>query len=452
MIEGIKNARKEIQRIMDMDAADIASLPALWRYASALLRLLWQVVRRFVEDRCIQRASALAYASLLAMVPLLVLCFSIFSSFPVFEATASRVLNWGLQFLIPASQDALKDYLGSVTGKSGALSAFGVVGLLITVTALLTTVEEAFNDIWRVPTARPLLSRFFVFWSLLTLSPVLIAISMSITSYFAALPVLQGMAAGASNIRHIPFLLPWLISSAGMTALYKLLPNTNVPLSHAIFGGLLAGALFELSKYGFTFYVRKMADNYENIYGVLATLPLLLLWIYLVWVIVLVGAEMAFCLQHPEASRRCANWLTRPGVRHFYQHLIVMRAAQALQLGKPLRLSELGRETDLPSSLLQHWLGELEEKHLLRRLSEPDDAWLLARNPASLTLREICDIIIPPAIDIPNAYSDHPLSQRLQELQAHQQPQCHETAGAVTLQDLLSRIPPSQEKTADGRV
>ncbi len=433
----IRKIGKRLRRTMDMDAADIANLPALWRHLSNLLRLLWRMTRRFVEDRCIQRASALAFATLLAIVPLLVLCFSVFSSFPVFESTASRVLDWGLQFLMPTTQDTLKRYLDSVTGKSAALSAFGVVGLLITVTALLNTVEEAFNDIWRIRQARPLLARFFIFWSLLTLSPMLIAISTSITSYFAALPALQGMAAGASSIRQVPFLLPWLISSAGMTALYKLLPNTHVPLSRAIVGGMVAGALFELSKYGFTLYVRGMTTNYENIYGVLATLPLLLLWIYLVWFVVLIGAELVFCLQHPERSQRHGAWMLRPGIRHFHHYLILLRAAQALQRGRILCLADLAKETRVSTSDLQQRCEELAAQGLLRRLREPDDGWTLARDPASLTLEDIHRRMIPQGVEIPDTHDEHPLGRILRQTHDRLHEERKSMLDGISLRDVL---------------
>lgn len=429
---------QHIRRILDMDAADIASLPAMWRYTSATFRFCWRVLGRFIDDHCIQRASALGYATLLAIVPLLVLAFSVFAGFQVFESYADKATDWVLQNFVATSQDTLKTYLGSVTDKTGALSAFGIIGLLFTVTALLNTVEEAFNDIWRVTTPRPLLTKFFIFWSLLTLSPILMGASISITSYFAALPVLRDMAEGASTLQHIPFIVPWLISTAAMTTLYKLLPNTNVPFSHAIIGGMVAGALFETSKFGFTFYVTEMA-NYKKVYGALGTLPVFLLWLYLVWVVVLIGAEVAFCSQHPEKSKRHGAWLLRPSVRHFYQHLILLRAAQAFEQGETLTITMIAKETGLGKSMLKIWFEEMEEKGLLRLLAGEKSEWVSARNPAILHLYDVHQQLNGASLEVPDTYVNTALGRTLSGVHFRMQREQSEYLGDITLQQLMNK-------------
>ncbi len=426
------------RRVLDMDAADLASLPAIWRYTSAIFRFSWRVLARFVDDHCIQRASALGYATLLAIVPLLVLAFSVFAGFQVFESYADKMTDWVLQNFVATSQDTLKAYLGSVTDKTGALSAFGIIGLLFTVTALLNTVEEAFNDIWRVTTPRPLLTKFFIFWSLLTLSPILMGASISITSYFAALPVLRDVAQGASSLQHIPFVVPWLISTAAMTTLYKLLPNTNVPFSHAIIGGMVAGALFESSKFGFTFYVTEMA-NYKKVYGALGTLPVFLLWLYLVWVVVLIGAEVAFCSQHPEKSKRHGAWLLRDGVRNFYQHLIVLRAAEAFDQGNTLTINTLAKETKLGRTMLQTWCEDLEQKGLLRRLAEGEHEWIIAKNAAILHLYDLHHILNGSTMEIPEQYTDTSFGRTLSGVHIRLQREQIECLGEITVQQLLEK-------------
>ncbi|MDX8403925.1 MAG: YihY family inner membrane protein, partial [Mariprofundaceae bacterium] len=275
--------KEQLQRAMEMDVSEIASLPALKRYTFSLLRFFWRVIRRFVEDKCIQRASALGYASLLAIVPLVALGFSIFTSFQAFDVVAGNVRDALFEYLLPTSQLAVQGYLGQVADKATALSIFGVLGILFIATALLNTMEEALNDIWRISRSRSWLSKFITFWSVLTLSPILIGASLTITSYFVALPVIRDVAEGASVVSHIPFLLPWIISSIAMAALYMVLPNTSVPFRFAVTGGLIAGALFELTKLGFAFYVTELA-NYEKLYGALGTIPVFLIWLYLIWV------------------------------------------------------------------------------------------------------------------------------------------------------------------------
>jgi len=423
-----------------MDVADIASLPALKRHSASLLRFTSRLTHRFIKDKCIQRASALAYASLLAIVPLMVLGFSVFTSFQAFDTISGHVRGALLEYLIPTSQEVVQNYLGSITDKAGTLSIFGIIGLLITATALLNTMEEAFNDIWRISRKRPLFSKFITFWSLLTLSPILLGASISITSYFAALPIIQNVAEGASAIQHIPFLLPWLISSGAMTALYMALPNTSVPMRHALIGGMIAGALFELSKLGFTFYVTELA-NYEKIYGALGTLPVFLVWLYLVWVVVLVGAEATFCLQHPEQSQRHEKWLVRTGIRNFFFHLILLRAAQAIQEGRSLHLSELIEETKVPGNIMQEWLDNLCDKGLLKQVVTADSrgAWVLGMGATSLTLKKVYDVLHPSVMEVPDGWQDSTLGSRLNGLYFRMQREHDVYLSDISIQSLLEK-------------
>jgi len=409
--------KKQLLQMMNMDVADVASMPALKRYTAAILRFSWRVTNRFVADRCIQRASALGYASLLAIVPLVVLGFSIFTSFQAFDVVSNHVRSALLEYLLPTSQHVVEDYLGNIADKAGALSAFGIIGLLFTAVALLNTMEEAFNDIWRISRTRPLLSKFIVFWSMLTLSPILIGASISITSYFTALPIIRDVAVGASAIRDIPFLVPWMISTIAMTSLYVALPNTRVPLRHAIVGGMVSAALFECTKIGFAFYITELA-NYEKIYGALGTLPVFLIWLYLIWIVLLFGAEVTFCLQNPEKSRRQQLWLKRPDIQLFFSYLALIRAAEALQQGKTLKFNSFLEETGLSANIIQEWLDHLGDKHLLQRVIDQEDlndqdSWALAIDPHLCSMAEIHDILIGKALAIPPEWSDSPIAQAL---------------------------------------
>jgi len=406
--------KQQIGKMLEMDVADIASLPALFRHTTHLLRFSIRVIDRFLADKCIQRASALAYASLLAIVPMVALGFSVFTSFQAFDAIAGNVSDALLSYLLPTSQKAVQEYLGTVTDKTTAISVFGVIGLLFTATALLNTIEEAFNDIWRITRARAWLSKFITFWATLTLAPILIGASISITSYFAALPVIRHVAEGASMISQLPFIVPWLMSSLAMATLYCVLPNTSVPFRYATVGGLVAGALFEWTKFGFAFYVTEVA-NYERLYGALSTLPIFLIWIYLIWVIVLLGSEIAFCLQHPEQSHRQNSSFQKPGVRQFYSHLILLRAAQALHAGNTLKMHDLIEETDLPNNILQEWLDQLCSIGLLRCTSSGNDesGWLPGFDAEQMTLFEIFHRLNETPMQVPENWQETSLGRQL---------------------------------------
>jgi len=430
--------KQYIGKMLDMDMADIASLPALFRHATQLLRFSVRVLERFLGDKCIQRASALAYASLLAIVPMVALGFSVFTSFQAFDVMASTVSHTMLNYLLPTSQKAVQDYLGTVADKTTAISVFGVIGLLFTATALLNTVEEAFNDIWRITRARAWLSKFITFWATLTLAPILIGASISITSYFTALPVIKHVAEGASYISQAPFLLPWMMSSLAMAALYCVLPNTSVPFRYAAIGGLVAGALFEWAKLGFAFYVTEVA-NYERLYGALSTLPIFLIWIYLIWVIVLLGSEIAFCLQHPEQSHRQHSRFQQPGIRQFYSHLILLRAAQALHVGKMLNMADLIDETQLPSNILQEWLDQLCSIELLRPTTASNDesGWLPGVAAEQLSLFDIFHRLNDSPMDVPDLWQDTSLGQQLADIYLQLSHERASLLKRMTMRDLM---------------
>jgi len=406
--------KKQLKLAMEMDVSEVASLPALKRYTFGLLRLIWRIINRFIEDKCIQRASALGYASLLAIVPLIALGFSIFTSFQAFDVVAGNVRGAMLEYLLPTSQLAVQDYLGQVADKATALSIFGILGLLFTATALLNTMEEAFNDIWRISRARSWMSKFVTFWSVLTLSPILIGASLTITSYFVALPVIRDVAEGASAIGHVPFLLPWLISSTAMTALYMVLPNTSVPFRYALSGGLIAGALFEMTKLGFAFYITELA-NYEKLYGALGTLPVFLIWLYLIWVVVLIGAEVVFCLQHPEQSQKQGRAFLQPGIRKFFSHLILLRAAQAMHHGESLHMKELVTETSIPENILQEMMDSLCEKSLLKQVvsSSAQGSWVLGVDADVLTLDTIHGALSSEPMEVPEVWQQSSVGRTL---------------------------------------
>jgi len=442
--------KQQISKMLDMDVADIASLPALFRHSTHLLRFSIRVIERFLGDKCIQRASALAYASLLAIVPMVALGFSVFTSFQAFDAMAGSISDSLLNYLLPTSQKAVQDYLGTVADKTTAISVFGVIGLLFTATALLNTIEEAFNDIWRITRARAWLSKFITFWATLTLAPILIGASITITSYFTALPVIRHVAEGASYISQAPFLVPWLMSSLAMAGLYCVLPNTSVPFRYAAVGGLVAGALFEWAKFGFAFYVTEVA-NYEQLYGALSTLPIFLIWIYLIWVIVLLGSEIAFCLQHPEQSHRQNSSFQKPGIRQFYSHLILLRAAQALRSGDTLRMNDLIEETDLPNNILQEWLDQLCAIDLLRRTNSGNDdtGWLPGFDAEQMTLFEIFHRLNETPMEVPKNWQETPLGRQLTGLYFRLDRERSSLLKSMSIRDIMDREHENPERKSE---
>ncbi|MDX8413967.1 MAG: YihY family inner membrane protein [Mariprofundales bacterium] len=430
-----------MRKIGNMDVTAVASLPTMARFMVQSFQLFLRAGRRFIADQCIQRASALAYASLLAIVPLVVLGVSVFTSFQAFDKVSTYLSHLLLDSLVPTSRLQVQAYLSEVTSKATTLSLFGIAGLLFTATALINTMEEAFNHIWRITRSRSLIAKFITFWSVITLSPILVGLSISITSYFAALPLLnQVSGVGVSAMSQVPFLLPWCISSLAMMSLYMALPNTSVPFRYALPGGLIAGALFELTKYGFTFYVTELA-HYEKLYGALGTLPVFLVWLYLIWVVVLLGAEIVFCLQHPaQAKLHPSKAIYRAGERQFYRWFIVLRAAEMMCKGKILLLDQLVSELSAPNNVLQEWLDDLVNRGLLKPVIDQEKSgWLPSRDAASMQLLTIHRTLNPSALEVPDGWRETPLGRTLAGLYFQLSRQQNGVLGGMVLQDLINK-------------
>ncbi len=386
------------------------------------LRCIRTTLQQFSADRCFQRASALAYATLLAIVPLVILLFSMFASFQGVHDLTMRIQHHLITYLLPTSQHIIMDYISTLSEKSHSLSILSATGLMITVTALFITMDETFHDIWKIQRKRSHLARLMMFWSLLTLSPILLGLSISITSYFAAIPFIHHISEQTLFSQQIPFIIPWLISSLAMLAMYTTLPNITISMRAATVASLLAGALFELSKLGFAYYVTQWA-HYEQLYGALGTLPVFLVWIYLSWVIVLLGAELHQVLQQQR---------TPPVSTHthdaslIYVYYILQEAALAFQHGCNIHPSTLAQQGGMREETLQHYCQKLAAHGLLKEEHQgeyPSDAFRLAQDPAFISAQYIAQAIHSPQQNHENArmWSSLSLADWLQYQQASSQ-------------------------------
>jgi membrane protein len=272
-------------------AREIVTLPVrIVREAWDFLCFLWYAARRFQADRATSSAAALTYTSLLALVPLTTIGFSIIQAFPAFEGVDQKLRELIFTKFVPEVGEAVLGYVNDFSAKAGALTAVGICALAFTSVLVFFTIEGAFNAIWRVPRPRPLVMRLLVFWAVLTVTPLLMAasLSLSFSSRFAALHAMAETGLAAMALR----LLPLLLLAAALTLLYALIPNRPVRWSNAAIGGVLAAVLIVFLKNGFGFYLQH-AGNYRGIYGALATLPIFLIWLYILWSAVLAGAIVA---------------------------------------------------------------------------------------------------------------------------------------------------------------
>lgn len=256
------------------------------------------LLARMTHDRVNVNAGYLAYITLLSIVPMLTVLLSILSSFAVFADVGIVIQNFIITNFVPASGDAVHGALLEFVANTGKMTAVGSVFLFIAALMLISNIDKNLNYIWRVTEKRRAVLSFSMYWMVLTLGPILVGASIAATSYVTSLSLLQNeVVSGAFNtlIRKLPLILSFF----AFFGLYLLVPNKKIHFSHAAAGSLVAALLFELSKKGFAAYITQF-PSYQLIYGALAAIPILFVWVYLCWLIVLVGAEVTAALGEQE--------------------------------------------------------------------------------------------------------------------------------------------------------
>jgi membrane protein len=268
---------------------------------AANVRFAVRVWRRFLEDHVQTNAAALAFTTVLALVPAAAVMLSMLSVFPVFQDWAQELESFAYDNLVPAAGELVRSQLQEFIAQTGRLTAFGLLFLLLSALLLLFTIEETLNKIWRVENSRSVVQRLLSYWAVLTLSPLLMGASLSLTSYFVS-TALAGNGNLAEARSWFLSILPFLFESMAFVLLYVAVPNKPVRFRHAMAGGVVAAVMFEITKRGFTWYISHF-HSYEIIYGALSSIPIFLLWIYLSWLVVLIGAEITAVLGENSGAR-----------------------------------------------------------------------------------------------------------------------------------------------------
>ncbi len=251
--------------------------------------------RHFLSDNCLQHATALSYTTLLSLVPLMAVMLSIFTAFPLFEDVSFQVQSFVFENFVPASGEVVHQYIQEFSANASKLTGPGLIFLVITSIMMMAAIDTSLNAIWHNSKPRRPAARFIVYWSVLTLGPVLIGISLAISSYVVSLPLLSETASYGEKLGLLR-VLPFFMELLAFTLLYIVVPNCRVTFRAAFAGGVAAALLFELAKKGFAFYITSF-PAYEAIYGAMSTIPVFLVWIFLSWSITLMGAEFAWCLE-----------------------------------------------------------------------------------------------------------------------------------------------------------
>jgi membrane protein len=341
------------------------------------------LLRRFLDDRCFESAGALAYTTMFALVPFAAVVLALLSAFPAFDAWTTRVTEFIFANFVPASARGLEDKLAGFAQSAQQLTGPGVIALVVSVLLTMWSIEQAFNRIWRVPSARPKLVRFLIYWTLLTLGSLVTVAALTATSALFSVPELAGVEASSLG-EYLLRYLPVLLELVAFTCAYWLIPHRTVQLRFAFAGGLLATVLFEWLKWGLAIYLR--GASYDQLYGAMAALPILLIWIYSSWLAVLFGASLAASLAsfryQPRALRLSA------GAELYGVMRLLGRFDEARRDGLGLHLAQLKqREPGLTDELLQTMVSSLCEMNIIQRAES--GAWLLTRDLHAVTLLEL---------------------------------------------------------------
>ncbi len=346
-----------------------------------LKRLAQHVWKHFQEDRCFEEAASLGYTSLLAMVPLFAVAFGIIAAFPVFNEWSENLQAFIFDNFMPATGQQIVPYLNTFLDSISSLTLPGTIMLIVTAIMLMVRIEVAFNRIWRVDRNRTILNRIVMYWAVLTLGPILIAaaVALSAQKVLGVLGMDGGITPGVHRMGI--FFLTWLVFSL----FFVLVPYRKVRIKHALIGAFLSTVLFSIAKAGFVAYVSNA--NYKVIYGALATIPLFLFWLYIVWTVVLFGASLAASLTTFSDYRKYdTDWPQRWELQLAYR--LVGHLWNAQRAGAGLSLSQLLDLEQQASELQLHQLLMRLRDEKIVNLDE-EGSWILTRDLEELSLGEL---------------------------------------------------------------
>jgi len=308
------------------------------------------------------------------------------SAFPAFHALATQVATYVFDNFVPALSTPVREHLAQFTEKAAGLRTAGIIALIFTVLAMMETIDSALNGIWGIRSRRSRIAKFLVYWAVLTLGPLLVGAGLLATSYLVSLPLVSRVESSLGVKDYLLAWAPLVLSWAAFSLLYTLVPNRRVPLRFSLFGGLIAGVLFEVAKRGFAFYVTHF-PTHEAIYGAFASIPVFLIWVYLSWLVILLGAEITYCMETFSTvalrSPAGATGRLRNAVRvlgHLWyaqQHGSVMTEAALLAAEPAMGYARLDRT-----------LERLSDARWVQRSHTGD--WLLSRDLAEVSVEDLC--------------------------------------------------------------
>ncbi|MCZ2497493.1 YihY family inner membrane protein [Xylophilus sp. Kf1] len=359
--ERLSSFRLRSRRAAISAADELRRFP--WRTALPLLR------ERYREDQLALTAGSLTFTTVLALVPFFIVALAVFTAFPMFGEMQQQLQRWLVASLVPEGiARQVLGYMTQFSSQASRLGAAGLTALMLTAVALILTIDRTLNRIWRVRRPRGLAQRLLIYWAALTFGPLLLAVSLATT---ASLITFSREVVGAvpGSLRLVLASFEFLFLAAGIAGLYHFVPNTRVRWSHAWISALAVTACLEIAKKGVGFYIG-LVPTYSVLYGAFASMPIMLLWIFVAWNIVLLGAVLVAYLPSLLSGtvRRGggAGW-------HFQLALEVLahlRAAQraglhgrnATEIARSLQVDAVQLEPVFEALIALDWVGQLREE------------------------------------------------------------------------------------------
>jgi membrane protein len=417
----------------------------LKRYAFRCLRGALAVTRNFLEHKCLVRASALSFTTILSLVPFLALAFAILKGFGVQNALEPLII----ERLAVGSSDVVSKIISYINNtKMASLGAIGLAALLVTAVSLLGTIEEAFNDIWGVEETRSIYRKFSDYLSVMIIGPVLLLAAMSIATSLQSQSLVRWLLATAYFgdfllfcFRIVPFISIWL----ALVCLYSFIPNTRVNPLSALIGGILAGTAWLIAQWGYVHFQIGVA-KYNAIYGTLAALPVFMVWIYTSWVIVLFGVEVVAAHQ----SRKTYLHDFEPGnlsyaTRETTALVVLLSVADSFfREERPWTVKRLADEHHIPARTVRKILSKLVASGYLV-VEEDEEAYYPARDLEHVLIDAFLKDLRHEGEEFPVRESDR-LGEIARDLLARSEAGARGSLGGLTLKDLVQMLAADGEK------
>ena len=347
------------------------------------------IAARFRQDRCGNMASSLTFTTLLSLVPLFTIMVISFSAFPQFSAYSEHAKSIVLDNMLPETGGRIiTQYMQQFAENAARMTAVGIVFLAFTAMLMIYTIDNAFNTIWRVSRQRTVVQRVLVYWAVLTLAPLLIGGSLSMSSWLIGVSV-SNLSQFTTLLLGLLKVVPLILATLAFAFLFRVVPNRLVPMQHAFIGGIFSALTFEAMNRAFAMYIAYF-PTYKLVYGAFSSIPIFLLWVYLSWLTVLLGAVLTASLSHWRS--KSGSQPLSPEVKLYYAMCILRLMSSSLCSGVTQTLTSMSRELRLGYDSMEDLLERMSKINLVQKVV--GHSWVMTRAPEHVQAVELYRLFV----------------------------------------------------------